>query len=90
MQAPAMPIDAAELRRIRWRARRGLLENDLILSRFLRQHATSLSAAEWQAFQGLLELDDNALLDLLLGHAELPAAAPDPVAAQLLQRLRAA
>ncbi|HLJ74461.1 MAG TPA: succinate dehydrogenase assembly factor 2, partial [Thermoanaerobaculia bacterium] len=28
-------IDAARLRRIRWRCRRGMLENDLVLSRFL-------------------------------------------------------
>ncbi len=90
MQAQAMPLDAADLRRIRWRSRRGLLENDLILSRFFEQCADGLNLADWQALQGLLELDDNALLDLLLGHTELPIDMTDTAQARLLHRLRAA
>ncbi len=90
MPSPAAPADAADLRRIRWRARRGLLENDLILGRFFDRYAGALKPAEWQALQQLLELDDNALLDLLLGHTELAAVEPDPVQALVLHRLRAA
>ncbi len=76
LASPAARIpDAAELRRLRWRARRGLLENDLILGRFFERHAQSLSARDWHAVQSLLALDDNTLLELVLGQTVLP---PDP------------
>ena len=38
--------DPANRCRLRWRARRGLLENDLILTRFLDQHEVTLSDEE--------------------------------------------
>lgn len=57
------PVNRA---RLRWRARRGLLENDLILTRFLDLHETSLSDEEVDAFSRLMELSDNALMDLLM------------------------
>ena len=85
--APAA-IDAADLRRLRWRARRGLLENDLIIGRFFDKYAQQLSAAQWTALQQLLELDDNPLLDLLLGQAEPDPARHDPNQLQVLQMLR--
>ena len=81
----ARVLDAAELRRMRWRARRGLLENDLILGRFFERHAQSLSAQDWHALQSLLELDDNTLLELVLGQAALP---PDPCNADRIRVLR--
>lgn len=65
-------IGVEDLRRLRWRARRGLLENDLILGRFFARYEQSLNASQWKALQDLLELDDNILLDLMLGHADLP------------------
>ena len=85
---PQVAIDAAELRRLRWRARRGLLENDIIITRFLDRHETTLGQDEWKALQGLLELDDNTLLDLLLGAAEPSGAQSDPVTRRVLQLLR--
>ncbi len=86
----AVVIDAAALRRLRWRARRGLLENDILITRFLDRHAASLSPQDWQALQGLLELDDNPLLELLLGHAELPEALRSEAHRRVLQLLREA
>ncbi len=79
--------DPHQRARLRWRARRGLLENDLILTRFLDAHELSLEDAEVEAFTLLLDLPDNDLLDLLLARKaasdELDTA---PIRA-LLQRL---
>ena len=39
-------LDALQRRRLRWRARRGLLENDIVLTRFLDRHDFYDIAAE--------------------------------------------
>ena len=59
-----------ERRRLRWRARRGLLENDLIVTRYLDRHEASLSVDDVLALEVLLDLPDNELLDLLLARKE--------------------
>jgi antitoxin CptB len=59
-------IDAERLRRIHWRARRGMLENDLLLSRFLADKGPSLTESQVLGLDQLLELTDNELLDLFL------------------------
>jgi len=61
----------AELDRIRWHCRRGLLELDIILERFNRQHLATLTPGQLEQFKELLELDDNHLLDLILGRDTL-------------------
>jgi antitoxin CptB len=78
-----MEIDAADLRRLRWRCRRGLLENDLMLARFLERHATGLDAARLAALNVLLEYGDNDLWDLLSGRAECDDARLAPVVAMI-------
>jgi antitoxin CptB len=61
-------LDARGLSRLRWRCRRGLLENDLLIERFFsrgavtREHAAGLEA--------LMALADNDLLDLFLGRTK--------------------
>lgn len=62
--------DPVKRARLRWRARRGLLENDLIVTRFLDKHEQDLSDAEVEAFSLLMELPDNDLLNLLLARSE--------------------
>jgi antitoxin CptB len=74
-----------ELNRLRWRCRRGLLENDLILARFLDARGEGISAAEIVALDRLLQLSDNELWDLLSGRQEPAEAAVAP----LLNALRA-
>jgi antitoxin CptB len=64
--------DPVRRRRLRWRARRGLLENDLVLTRFLDRHEATLSDAEVGGLDLLLEQPDNDLLDLILGRKEPP------------------
>jgi antitoxin CptB len=60
----------AEFDRIRWRCRRGLLELDLVLERFLAQRFDRLDAAERDLFDELLDAPDNDLLDMALGRTE--------------------
>lgn len=78
-----------ERRRLRWRARRGLLENDLLFERFLDRHQDELDATQAAALQRLLELPDNDLLDLLLERRALPAALDTDAERRLLAQLRA-
>ena len=56
--------------RLRWRARRGLLENDLIITRFLDQFEADLTDVDVAALTLLFEMSDNDLLDVLLGRQE--------------------
>ena len=83
-------VGETELRRLRWRARRGLLENDLILGRFLDRPGDRLGVDEALALDALLELPDNELLDLLLARKEPGGALDDNFVRALLSRLRAA
>jgi antitoxin CptB len=79
------PVNRA---RLRWRARRGLLENDLILTRFLDAHEESLSDQEVDAFSRLMELSDNTLMDLLMAKKQPEAEVDLPHVRALLQRLQ--
>lgn len=58
------------LERVRWRARRGLLELDIVLGRFIETHYAQLDDAEKQAFEALLDMPDNPLWDMIAGRAE--------------------
>ena len=82
--------DPANRARLRWRSRRGLLENDLILTRFLDAHEAELTDEEVDALTRLLDLADNPLMDLLLGRAEPTGDTDLPHVRALLARLRQA
>lgn len=66
-----MSLDAKQIYQLRSAARRGLLENDLILERFFHRYAHELNDEQGKALSTLLQLDDNDLLDLLLARKEL-------------------
>lgn len=68
--APDRPITQSELSKLKWRCRRGLLENDLFLERFFERYEDTLTAGQAQALGRLMELGDNDLLDLLLRRRE--------------------
>ena len=70
-----------ELDRVRWQCRRGLLELDLVLSRFLERHWAELDEAQKAAFRRLLADPDNQLWDLLSGRTP----APDPESKKLIE-----
>jgi len=59
-------MEAHDRRRLGWRCRRGLLENDLLIERFLARHGDALDAARLAALDELLRASDPELLDLLL------------------------
>lgn len=54
-----------ELERARWRCRRGLLELDIILQRFMDLRYAQLNETELQQFETLLSLSDNDLWDMI-------------------------
>ena len=71
--------------RLRWRCRRGLLELDLILQRFLERRFERLDAQEKALFGELLDHPDPDLLDWALGRSE-PA---EPRYSNVVRLLRA-
>ena len=62
--------DRAALDRLKWKCRRGLLELDIVLGRFLERRAASLSEAELSALNELLDSEDNDLWDVVNGRSE--------------------
>lgn len=80
--------DAKRRSRLRWRARRGLLENDIILTRFLDLHEETLSDDEVGAFTRLCELSDNELMDLILARSEPQGELDTAVLRRLVEILR--
>ena len=63
-------IDERALSKLRWRCRRGLLENDLFVERFFERHGAAITEAQARGLEALMELADNDLLDLLLVRTE--------------------
>jgi len=57
-----MENEEAELNRVRWRSRRGMLELDLLLIPFFDEMYASLSKRQQHTFVQLLEQDDPDLL----------------------------
>ncbi|EFV82446.1 SdhB protein [Achromobacter xylosoxidans C54] len=77
-----------ERARLRWRARRGLLENDLIITRYLDAHEAELTDDDVTALTQLFELGDNDLLDLLLARKELEGALDTPRLRGIIGQMR--
>lgn len=64
-------IDERALSKLKWRCRRGLLENDLFIDRFFRQFESTLTIRQSEGLIALMDLSDNDLLDLHLGRKPL-------------------
>ncbi len=64
-------LDERALSKLRWRCRRGLLENDLFIARFFDRHDKTLNVRQAQALGVLMDLSDNDLLDLFLARKSL-------------------
>ena len=60
------PLGERALSKLRWRCRRGLLENDLFIERFFARHASRLTVGQARGMYVLMDLSDNDLMDLLL------------------------
>lgn len=87
--APGELIGERELSRLRWRCRRGLLENDLFVERFFQRHEAGLTVRHADGLQALMDLADNDLLDLLLARREPDAELARPEVIEVLGMLRA-
>ena len=54
-----------EKKRLAWRCRRGMLELDIVLQKFIEGHFVSLSEAELYQLDALLDYPDNDFWDLV-------------------------
>jgi antitoxin CptB len=76
--------------RVRWRSRRGLLELDIVLGRFVESHYAQLDEEEKLIFEELLDMPDNPLWDMIVGRAERGVQEATPGEQQaLLEKIRA-
>ena len=79
-------MDSVAWSRLKWKCRRGLLELDLVLERFLSREPADLSDEELARLGELLEAEDNDLWDIVNGRSQRF----DPRYHHLIERLRAA
>ena len=75
-------MDAVARNRLYWKCRRGLLELDIVLQRFI----PILREEDVRPLDDLLDLPDNDLWDIIAGRS----ADYDPLFEQTVARLRAA
>jgi antitoxin CptB len=64
------PLGQRALSKLKWRCRRGLLENDLLIERFFGKYEAQLTVRQAEALGALMDMADNDLLDLLLRRKE--------------------
>jgi antitoxin CptB len=81
-------LDERGLSKLRWRCRRGLLENDLLIERFFERYASRLAVRQAVALGELMDLADNDLLDLLLRRTDPAGALDRPDVREVLEMLR--
>ena len=81
-------LDERALSKLKWRCRRGLLENDLFIERFFARHESGITVRQARAMNALMDLSDNDLLDLLLKRKEPVGALANPEVVELLDTLR--
>ena len=76
--------DEAELRRLRWKSRRGMRELDQLFGRYLDTEWRRDSESQRGVFLRLLDCEDDKLWHWFMGH-ETPS---DVELAALVQRIR--
>lgn len=82
-------IDERALSKLRWRCRRGLLENDLFVERFFSRHESSLTQRQADGLLALMDLSDNDLLDLLLARQQPTGDLLDDATVEVLRLMQA-
>jgi len=88
MEAAAL-IDERAMSKLRWRCRRGLLENDLFIERYFARHGATLNEDQARGLLALMDLPDNDLLDLLLSRREPTGDLERDDVMQVLRQMRA-
>ena len=81
-------IDERALSKLKWRCRRGLLENDLFIERFFTRYEARLTLRQAATLNELMDLADNDLLDLLLRRREPEGEINTSDVRQVLEMLR--
>ena len=89
MEAAAALVDDRAMSKLRWRCRRGLLENDLFIERFFSRHGATLNEDQARGLLALMDLSDNDLLDLLLSRREPSGDLERDDVMQVLRQMRA-
>ncbi|MES2354149.1 MAG: succinate dehydrogenase assembly factor 2 [Pseudomonadota bacterium] len=79
-------MDDRRFERLKWQSRRGLLELDLIFTRFWEQSAASLTEQDMQTLDKLLQLPDNDILDMVMARQTCD----DASISEMIQRLQQA
>ena len=64
-------LDERGLSKLKWRCRRGLLENDLYIERFFERYADTLTVRQAGALSLLMDLSEHDLLDVHLARKPL-------------------
>ncbi len=82
-------LDERGLSKLKWRCRRGLLENDLFIERFFGRYESELTVRQAKAMETLMDLSDNDLLDLLLGRKQPEGDIAHGDVVSLLSQMRA-
>lgn len=77
-----MVDDHKKLARLKWKCRRGMLETDFFLERFIKNKLESLTADELDTFDRLLDEPDPVLLTWFMEHQK-----PDDIKLQALVNL---
>ena len=62
-------MDAARIKRLRWRTRRGTRELDALFGGWLDECFATADEAQQEAFDELLDVQDPDLWDWVMGHA---------------------
>lgn len=77
MDASNELIDERALSKLKWRCRRGLLENDIFIARFFKRYESTLTVKQAQGLNALMDLSDSDLLDLHLERKTLAQVDPN-------------
>jgi antitoxin CptB len=88
MNNPPTFLTESEINQLKWRCRRGLLENDLFIARFFERYESSINQEQALALLRLMDFSDNDLLDMLLQRPENVSVKLDDTMKEVLQMLQ--
>ena len=83
------PLGERALSKLRWRCRRGLLENDLFIERFYNRYAPQMTVGQARGMYILMDLSDNDLMDLFMKRKPLGAEIKSEEVSEVLSLLMA-
>ena len=88
LDPPSLRLDERSLSKLKWRCRRGLLENDLFIERFFRTHEETITTRQAAGLDALMDLSDHDLLALLLARREPQGEVDRPEVREVLALMR--